>query len=416
MKKLLRTLREGNNMLNVGALTAAALFLLAGPCWSFYVWLLDLGPGGWGGLAEADTPAAHSIAEMESLDRFTLQVRGTAEAYYQEPYFFVDGETYWVLPLDSGEQAACRFTLDCVQREKRDGVYVELYPVGTWREWKLTGEERAGVERDAPQLSTTDFYIDMEGHHRENRTEGRFKAGFRTLCLVIGLGAIIGEGFRQDRKKKREADVTLPQNDLERWITGTYAIWGQFFAQLGRTKDGSRNVEARRGPVRIGGQPMDERGKEFTRETLKDSWEISNREELLETVEYMSQGPGFWHCATQADRAWQLCRSMQLLGMCFTAGWYSREEMITRSCRVGQRMQECFSSWNELCESFLEGYFNWMRRDYGMEQAQRGLKERREIFQELQSRPDSPYRLNWYFSLDQEVQRRRERQLRELEK
>ena len=416
MRKFLQRLREGNNMLQAGALAMAAAFLLAGPCWSFYVWLLDLGPGGWGGEALDTTPAARSIEEMEELDRFTLQIRGSGEAYYQEPYFFVDGETFWVFPLDSGEQAAGRFTLDCVRREKRDGVYVKTYPVGVWREWKLTGEQRAGVERDAPQLSTTAYYIDMEGHHRESRTEERFKAGFWTFCMVIGLGAVIAEGLRQERRKKREADVTLPRDDLERWITGSYAIWGQFFAQLGRREDGKRDIEARRGPIRIGGQPMDERGQRFTRETLKDSWDISGKEELLETVEYMSRGPGFDRCATQASRAWQLCRSMQLLGMCFTAGWYSREEMITRSCQVGKRMQEYFSSWGELCESFLEGYYGWLKRDYGVDQAQKGLWERKEIYQELQARPDSPYRLNWYLPLDPESQRRRESQRRALEK
>ena len=107
---------------------------------------------------------------------------------------------------------------------------------------------------------------------------------------------------------------------------------------------------------------------------------------------------------------------MQLLGMCFTAGWYSREEMITRSCQVGKRMQEYFSSWGELCESFLEGYYGWLKRDYGVDQAQKGLWERKEIYQELQARPDSPYRLNWYLPLDPESQRRRESQRRALEK
>ena len=402
-------LRTGNQMLNIAGLTAAVMFLLAGPCWRLYVWALDLGPGGWGGAALEDTPLAHSIQEMEALDRFALLVRGSKEEFYKADYFYVDGEAYWVLPLDSGELVAGRFTqtLENVQREKRD-VYQELYPVGAWREWALTEEARSGVERDAPQLTTTAYFVDMEGRHRENMTEGRFKGGFRTLCLLAGLVSMFFVYRGQERQRKKEADVTLPQNDLERWFVGTYAIWGQFFAQLGRTPDGRRDVEARRGPIRIGGQPMDEQGRRFTRETLKDSWDISNQKELWETVEYMSAGPGFADCKTQADRAWQLCRSMQLLGMCFAAGWCSRKEMVERSCQVGRLIQGHFRSWEELCEGFLEGFYAWRLRSFGPEDAQAALQERRDIWRELQARPDSPYRLSWYLPLDPEAQRRRE--------
>ena len=83
-------------MLNIAGLTAAVMFLLAGPCWRLYVWALDLGPGGWGGTALEDTPIAHSIQEMEALDRFALLVRGSGEAFYKADYFYVDGEAYWV--------------------------------------------------------------------------------------------------------------------------------------------------------------------------------------------------------------------------------------------------------------------------------------------------------------------------------
>jgi len=418
MKKFLQMLREGDNMLQIGAVTAAVMFLLAAPCWRLYVRALDLGPGGWGGAAAEDTPIARSVAEMEELNRFALLVRGTADEYHQNPAFFVDGDTYWVFSLDSGEQVAGRLTqtLEHVQRDKVDGVYQELFPVGAWREWKLTEEERAGVERDAPQLTTTEYFVDMEGRHRETMTEGRFKAGFWTLCLAAGLAAMFVEHGRQEKRRRKEADVTLPQNDLERWIVGTYAIWGQFFAQLGHTGDGRRDVEARRGPIRVGGQPMDDRGREFTRETLKDSWDISGEKELLETVDYMSAGPGFAGCDTQSGRAWQLCRSMQLLGMGFVAGWISRKEMVDRSCQVGRRMQEHFRSWEELCESFLEGFFAWRQRAFGPEDARAALRERTEIYRELQARPDSPYRLSWYLPLDLDAQRRRERQLDALEK
>ena len=44
MKGFFQKLREGEQMLNIAGLTAAVMFLLAGPCWSLYAWAMDLGP------------------------------------------------------------------------------------------------------------------------------------------------------------------------------------------------------------------------------------------------------------------------------------------------------------------------------------------------------------------------------------
>lgn len=402
MKKLLETIRKGQNLLQIAGVTVAVFFLLAGPCWTLYAYLLDLGPGGPGGEAAADTPAAASIAEMRQTERFTVRIRGSSENYAEIPVVFVDGDTYWLITLDSGETVAARFWPESIRWERQEGRYLTICPVGTWKEWSLSEASLAQLKADAPQLSVTDHYADMMGNHRDGRTREKFIAGFRTFSLVIGLAVMLAAGLLQGKKKEREADASLPRNDLERWIVGTYAIWGQFFAQLGHRKDGQREVKARRGPIRIGGQPMDTHGQAYTREVLKESWEIEDRQELMETVEYMSAGPGFTKCDTQAARAWQLCRSMQLLGMGFVAGWYSREEMLRRSCPVGRKMQENFRSWEELCEGFLEGFYTWRAGAFGVRDARAALQERREIYRELQARPDSPYRLSWYLTLDPE--------------
>ena len=294
---------------------------------------------------------------------------------------------------------AARFWPESIQWETRDGVRLTISPVGTWREWRLSGDSLAQLNRDAPQLTVTDHYVDMVGAHRDGRTQANFNSGFHTFSLVIGLAALLAVGLRQQKKREKQVSASLPRNDLERWLTGTCAIWGQFFSQLGRTRDGRRDVKARRGPIRFGGQEMDEKGRSYTRRVLKEDWEIGNRQELLDTVEYMSAGPGFVKCGSQAARAWQLCRSMQLLAMGFVAGWYGREELIKRSCQVGRVMQEHFRSWDELCQGFLEGFFLWRSSAFGAEDARAALQERRDIYQELQQRPDSPYRLSWYLPL-----------------
>ena len=402
MKRFLEQLREGDTMLQVGGLVAAAVFLLAGPGWMLYVYLLDLGAGGLGGPAEADTPAARSIAEMEQLDRFTFLLWGTADEFAAMPAVFVDGDAYWLVTLDSGETVAARFWPESIQWERRDGVYLTICPVGSWQEWKLSGESLAQLNRDAPQLTVASRYVDMVGAHRDGRNQTNFNAGFHTFSLVAGLAALMAVGLRQEKKREKKINASLPRDDLERWLTGACAIWGQFFAQLGRTPDGRRDVKARRGPIRFGGQQMDGKGQSYTRRVLKEDWEIENRKDLVETVEYMSAGPGFTKCGCQAARAWQLCRSMQLLAMGFVAGWYSREELVRRSCQVGRAMQEHFRSWDELCQGFLDGFFAWLSGAFGVEDAQAALQERRDIYRELQQRPDSPYRLSWYLPLNPE--------------
>ena len=59
---------------------ALALALGAGlsiPAWALYVQSRDLGSGGVGGEAQAGTPVAQSIAEMEALDHFAVHAVGT---------------------------------------------------------------------------------------------------------------------------------------------------------------------------------------------------------------------------------------------------------------------------------------------------------------------------------------------------
>ena len=131
-------------------------------------------------------------------------------------------------------------------------------------------------------------------------------------------------------------EVTRTRNDLELWLTGTYAIWAQFFAGLYL-----RDPEAaQKHPFYIGALPKTGETARAEKEMLSESWDINSYKDLLETVEYMSEGPGYQNCDSQAGLAWELCRSMQLLGCAYLIGWCSREECIRRSCAVGRIMQK----------------------------------------------------------------------------
>lgn len=405
LKKLWRNYQEGQRLIMVGGITAAVLVMLfSGFFWNLYVQALDLGAGGVGSKAAGDTPVAHSLAEMGTLEKFTVLEDHKKDSKPEN--IWLDDENYFIMTLENGERALLRYNYNNgeILSWKSEGVYVYRYPVGTWKPLEISEQARGALPQLSPPLTRTDFYIDMEGNSLTAMSETAFKGAYFTVCLVIGVFAMICYGTRRvdkwEREEQAEHEASLPRNDLELWLVGTYAIWGQFFAQVAEA--GGRmawDKALENGPLHFGGRPRDDISRRLTRETLLDSWDIKTQDELLDTVAYMSTGPGFQKCRTQADRAWQLCRSVQLLGMSYIAGWCCREEMVARSCEVGSILQKTFRSWEELCESFLEGYAQWQLRSYP-QQALANIHIRRSIYEGLWRRPDSPYRLNWYLPLD----------------
>ena len=206
--------------------------------------------------------------------------------------------------------------------------------------------------------------------------------------LVLLAAVIAWIVFRTLRK--RDQDLS-PRNDVEKWIFGTYANWALYNCEY---DGGSAALEPNyeRTPILLGGRRVPYQNpeqKQYFLNMLDSPWDIHTKRELLETVEYMSAGPGFQKCQTRADQAWELCRCNQLLAIAFRLGWISRREMVQRSCRVGKLIQQTFSGWQEMSESFLDSVLEWM------EDPSPGADLRRSIHKALWLRPDSPYCLPW---------------------
>ncbi len=421
MKKLIADLREGKRWIQTSAFFLGVLFLIsADPLWKIYADILDLGPGGIGSEAQDDTPVAHSVADMENLEKFTILEPRLD--YTDEEHVWLGDVLYYIVTLDSGERVAVTSNYENASLLYQDGMegYLYRYAVGEWKLWELDQQALAEARQISPALTSTDYYADMSGHHLTALSEEKFKDRCFTLCQVCALIFLMAYGGyrlqKLERREKKKQETSLPQNDLERWIAGTYAIWGQFFAQVASAEGKMAwDDELEKGPIHFGGRPLDEASQKLTRETLLDSWDIKNQRELLETVDYMSTGPGFQNCRDQASRAWELCRSMQLLGMSFIAGWCGREEMLRRSCKVGKIVQNTFSSWEELCESFIEGYARWQFRSYP-ELAPKTVQIRRDIYEGLRQRQDSPYYINWYLPLDLDEWKKREKHRKDVER
>ena len=362
---------------------------LAEPAWTLYVQAKDLGPGGVGGEAQEDTPVAHSIAEMEAMERFAVHAVQTS--WDDSEGVHLPGGYYRLATLDSGEQIAMRVNSDADRYDPANDFWGS--PVGAWRPWALTDQERAILAREG--LTTTDYYADMLGNRESALSRKSFTSRF-TVFGAIGAMAVLAVcralwRFRQRRQK----EITRPRNDLELWLVGTYAIWGQFYAGL----YGSGMEAARKGPFYIGAVPRTRETLQGMKDTLDDSWDIGNYAELLDTVEYMSVGPGFHNCINQAGRAWELCRSMQLLGCAYLVEWCDREEMVRRSCQVGEIIQRTFQSWDELCQSFLDGFAAWRLSGSADEFDMASVQQRADIYWAIKGRKDSPYNLPWGMEL-----------------
>ena len=389
---------QRKNETAVRFLAALALALAVGaglsiPAWALYVQIKDLGPGGVGGEVQADTPVARSIAEMETLDHFAVHAVQTAWDD-QEGFHLLDAY-YRVVTLDSGERIAMRYHIEADRYEPEKDSWTS--PIGVWRPWELTDQERAILAREDPELTTVDHYADMLGNRESALKRSVFSIYFITAATLVVLGALMALQALLKKREKDRQEITRPKNDLELWLMGTYAIWAQFYAGL---FPGGEDA-ARKGPFYIGARPRTPEMVEAMKGTLDESWDITSYEDLLDTVEYMSVGPGFQNCVDQAGRAWELCRSMQLLGCAYLVEWCGREEMVRRSCAVGKIIQNTFQSWDELCQGFLDGFAAW-RLSGGLdpEAAREYVQQRADIYWAIKGRKDSPYNLPWRMELD----------------
>lgn len=379
----------------VGLLVCILISVLAGgwvtggPVWAVLSSAKGIDGGvAVGSLPQADTPQARSIQDMERLSRFMVCQPQKSE--HRDDGIYLTDRYYWFITLDSGEIIALSYNTD-IDTDYYDSAQDIWYsPVGTWRPWELTDQERAILTREAPELTTIAYYADMEGTKWTSLTHDSFLQQYRlpvSAALLVCL-AVLWMLFLKLRSVAAESNQ--PKNDLELWLTGTYAIWGQYYTIFAM---GQRYAQTH--PIHIGGCPKALGAAKIMKRTLRNSWEITDYKGILETVEYMSKGPGLYNCVDQGGRAWELCRSMQLLGCAYLVGWCSRKELLRRSCEVGVIMQRYFSSWEELCQGFLDGYSAWRLSGGRTASDLADVQQRADIYWELQGRENSPYRLPW---------------------
>lgn len=378
----------------VALLCYVAAFVLTPPAWEQYKRIKEVEPGSVGSVAQADTPVAHSIQEMQQLDRFVVHMSKPREEPNIE-FFTCQGKAYAILILDSGERVAAKVYVGAAHYIPQEARW--HMPIGRCIPWDLTEEEQKDVLGQEVSLSTLDFYVDMEGNQRTALLSQdefvrlfQFIASWSLILLTICIWCII------IILRKRKWEENQAKNDIELWIAATHALWGMDFARF----IGAGRKKKEKDPIRIGGAPKSPKAEKIVRSVLSEQWDITNYTNLLETVSYMSEGEGFYRCETQSARAWQLCRSTSLLGMAYVAGWADRKDIMQRALKICLRIQKTFASWDELYVSFLDHYAIWRLSMDGMTAAaQTDIQHRVDIYWELKRRKNSPCKLPWNLQL-----------------
>lgn len=90
-------------------------------------------------------------------------------------------------------------------------------------------------------------------------------------------------------------------------------------------------------------------------------------------------------CGKNGIDAWDYCRFMQIAANSYYAGYLTLEESLELQLETAKAIQQQFSSWEEMNQSYLQGYIFWVDNSTAAY-----LRER--AYERLQKAEDSPYK------------------------
>lgn len=229
--------------------------------------------------------------------------------------------------------------------------------------------------------------------------------------------------FSENAPEEEDA-TTVELTDTVRWFNASYAV-------LTELNGWDYN--------RFAGLPANDESKVLEQESLKEWWDVTDRATADETLEWaLTEGHragfvenmsyleengmsdvaeadrvGFVHecfvvtddqAAQMAEQykmyeefgasaldGWDYCRAMNLVSFYYLAGYYTEQEALDKSLEIAQMIQPLFGSWDELVDSYMRGYEYW---------AEESADERRAVYEDLKSREDNPYAVDFNTSLE----------------
>lgn len=98
--------------------------------------------------------------------------------------------------------------------------------------------------------------------------------------------------------------------------------------------------------------------------------------------------------------AWDLCRVNELCGDYYVCGYMTYEEAMDISLEISLILQEKYSSWDELMNSYILGYQFWQSDPCATDDSP--TVKRYHYYEELLEMQDGPYSLDWNMELKRE--------------
>lgn len=221
-----------------------------------------------------------------------------------------------------------------------------------------------------------------------------------------------------------EEDVPLP-SDTVLWFNATYA-------PLTASNAGDWRL--------VGGMEPSSASKRLLKSTISRDWDVDDRESALETLDWLrdeghretyrnyqeeledlgmldmepedfvealldTEMDGYLFryvmiydlyldgLDEEAIAAWDLCRINQLCGDFYLCGYMTYEEAMDISLENSLVLQDMFSSWEDLVDSYMLGYQFW-KSDPAMDDDSPTM-QRYHYYEQLRDLDDGPYTLDW---------------------
>lgn len=310
------------------------------------------------------------------------------------------------------------------------------------RDKETPGTETAGGE----SVTTLDdiFSGGKESSGKENDEEDLLV--FKDDEAVLSYNEFVVENLdkcKQDLAKDKGSVQREVESDTVQWMNATYAL-------ITENNDGDRTL--------VGGMERDIYNAMFMRYQLYTGWGIEDAQSADETLEWltreghqqeyeelvelfeevglfeMSKGAvdeviteGFGEYGDKAVNrfkalydchmeygekgilAWDLCRVNQVAAWCYVAGYYTLDEALEIQYQNSRQIQESFSSWDDMVESYLYGVRYW--KGEPADSAFSDTSKRRNIYDSLKEIPNGPYSYDFNTELQRSWQELEEERL-----
>lgn len=182
---------------------------------------------------------------------------------------------------------------------------------------------------------------------------------------MMGLFGLFG-GSKSD-----PAD-SMPQNDAERWVVGSYALWSEYCG-------GSYKY--------FGGYEKNRSNASMARGVLSRDWAVTNKQGVSETVEYLIADKNNEGGKAQ-KAAFNYGCAANIAARGYLGGHLTKEEMMSISAGVARAIRSRYHSWQEYTQAYIEGV--------GLESGIADKKpEFAKICDRLMAQADSPYAVAW---------------------